>query len=161
MATVTGSVRFSLTATQAAPTGYTGGDVASVTIDTAITSGTGANQADLLYSGTTSVTGSGNVDVDIRALTSPAGAALSSMVEIVEYVIEWPSSATGALTVTPSASNGLTSLGLGHSLMPGAKVIFHSPAAASFAVDATHKSLNLANGGATASATITILGRSA
>ena len=55
MATIAGFVRANIKATQAAPTGYSGGDVAEVTIDDAITSGTGANQADLLYTVSTNV----------------------------------------------------------------------------------------------------------
>lgn len=161
MATITGFVRANIKATQAAPTGYSGGDVAEVTIDDAITSGTGANQADLLYTGATSVTGSSSVDVDLRALTSSAGAALTSLTEIVLFVLQWPSTATGSLTITPSGSNGLGALGSSIIVPPGGKAIFYCPPAAAYPVDSTHKSLNLANAGATISATITLLGRSA
>lgn len=161
MATITGNARVNIKAVQAAPTGYSGGDVAEFVIDDAITSGTGANQADLLYTGATSVTGSGSVDVDVRALTSPAGAALTGLAEIVLFIVSWPSSATGSLTITPSGSNGLGALGSSIIVPPGGKAIFYCPPAAAYPVDSTHKSLNLANAGATISATITLLGRSA
>ena len=44
---------------------------------------------------------------------------------------------------------------------PGGKLINFCPSAAAYAVGASTKSLNFANAGATASATITLLGRSA
>ena len=160
MATITGNIGINVRLVQAAPTGYSGGDVASVSLDAPISSGTNANQGDLLYSGTTSVTGASSVDLDLRAVTSPAGAALSGLVEIVAIVIEWPSSATASLLITPSASNGVTSVG-SPSLVPGGKLVMYCSTPVGYAIDATHKSLNLANAGTTALATITLLGRSA
>lgn len=161
MATVNGKVNIEIEATQAAPTGYTGGDVATVSIALRLSSGTGLNQADLLYSGTTSVTGSGSVDIDLRALTSPAGAALTGLTEIACIVVQWPSTAAGALTITPSASNGLVSLGASMIAQPGATIINLCPSALAYSVGASTKSLNFANAGATALATVTIFGRSA
>ena len=161
MATITGSVGINVRLVQAAPTGYSGGDVASVSVDALISSGTGLNQGDLLYSGATSITGSGSVDIDLRALTSPTGAALTGLHEIACIIVEWPSSAAAALTITPSASNGLVSLGASMILQPGGKLINFCPSAAAYSVGASTKSLNFATAGATASATITMLGRSA
>ena len=98
MATITGSVGINVRLVQAAPTGYSGGDVASVSVDALISSGTGLNQGDLLYSGATSITGSGSVDIDLRALTSPTGAALTGLHEIACIIVEWPSSAAAAMS---------------------------------------------------------------
>ena len=128
------------------------------------TSGTGDNQADLVGQKVQTVNASGNVDVDLRAITDANGDALNGA-ELAALIIEVPVDASGAITVERSSTNGVPFLNGttdGLVLNAGARMILVFPEDGGPAMSASAKDINLANAGASnTDVTITTYQRSA
>lgn len=141
---------------------------AAAIIDTHLVwgTGTGDDQYDKLHHGTNEVAASSNEDVDITALTDSKGAAINP-VEVCGFIVTADPDNGDNLEFKAAASNGWTALFGGTTdsfkVAPGATVALHAPKDGSYAVSGTNKVFNVANadGGAAASYTLTILGRSA
>lgn len=127
-------------------------------------SGTGDNQADLAGQKVVTVTGSANVDTDIRAITGPDGDALNG-VELAALIVDVPSTAGGNISLKVAASNGVAILsGTTDSitLQPGAKLVILFPEDGGPTLGASARLINLANAdSADTVVTVTTLQRSA
>jgi hypothetical protein len=135
---------------------------------TALTSGTGANQADLMWSDTRTLSASANEDLDLAAVLASVFGATLTFAEIVGVFIKASSGNTNAVRVTRPASNGFplfVAAGDGVDIGPGGFFSRFAPDAAGIgAVTAgTGDLINVANGGGSTPVTyeIVILGRSA
>lgn len=152
--------RLELRSTAAPPGDYQGGAVVERLVDLLLGSGTGANQADVLYSDYRALA-STNEDLDLKTITDAFGVALA-LVEVVAIMIEAPSTNSGNIILEPGASNGWAAMfGVaGLVLLPGASALITCPGAAAYAVGASTKVLNVENTG-TGGYTLTIVGRTA
>ena len=133
----------------AAPRG--GAGLARVDVDTIYPSGTAAGQADLATVVSLTVAGSGNVDWDARAALQLSSQSACNGAELAYLRIAVPSTASGNVTVKVSASNGLDILNGstdGIVIRAGGVVVFNYLAAVGPAMDASNKSINIANAGA-------------
>lgn len=143
---------------------YSGHGVAEFAYSAEWTSGTGDNQADLVGQKVQTVNASGNVDVDLRAITDANGDALNGA-ELAALIIEVPVDASGAITVERSNTNGVPFLNGttdGLVLNAGARLILVFPEDGGPAMSASAKDINLANAGASnTDITITTYQRSA
>ena len=127
-------------------------------------SGTNDNQADLAGQAVVTVTGSGNVDTDLRAITGPDGDALNG-VELAALIVDVPSTAGGNISLKVAASNGVAILsGTTDSitLQPGAKCVLLFPEDGGPTLGASARLINLANADAAdTDVTVTTIQRSA
>ncbi len=159
-------VTIKVLAVQSAETGYASGSSAKLDVKQALTSGTTANKADLKHSSIRSIAGSGNEDVDMRALEDGQGNVLTTLTEVVVFAIKAAAANGGALRVKPSASSGWAALLSGSSnyliVQPGATLILVCPADGKYAVGSSTKSINVENTDASAASyELLIVGRSA
>lgn len=160
------NINFVLRGSQSPSSPVSGELTALTTFEGLLSSGTSANQADLASKTTQSITGSGNSDIDLLALTDVFGDAMSSLTEVVGVVLESAAGNGDVLSVKPASSNGWTALLADASdiikLQPGARLILWSPADGGYPVSGTNKAINVANADASdATLTITLIGRSA
>ena len=134
----------------------------------ALTSGTGANQADLVFSDTRTLAASATEDLDLAAVLSSVFGATITMAEIIGIFIKASSSNTNNVNVTRPAANGvpwLLAASDGFAIPPGGFAAFFAPAAAGLATvtAGTGDLITITNSGAGTGVTydIVILGRSA
>ena len=143
---------------------YSGHGVAEFAYSAEWTSGTGDNQADLVGQKVQTVNASSNVDGDLRAITDANGDALNGA-ELAALIIEVPVTASGAITVERSSSNGVPFLSGstdGLVLNAGARLLLVFPEDGGPAMSGGAKDINLANAGASnTDVTITTYQRSA
>lgn len=149
------------------PAAPVGGQLeALTTFEQALVNGTTANTADLVHKSTQTIAGSGNSDIDLRALEDVFGDAMSTLTEVVALVLEADADNGATLSIKPSASNGWTALLADATdilkLAPGGKFVLLAPGDGLYTVGASNKSINVANSdGSSAGLTITLIGRSA
>ena len=96
------------------------------------------------------VSATGNVNVDLRAITDANGDALNGA-ELAALIIEVPVSASGAITLKRASSNGVPFLNGttdGLALNAGSRLILVFPEDGGPAMSASAKDINLANAGA-------------
>lgn len=167
MATITGNARETLTVYQEPNTDFIGRLGAQIDTSIRISTGTGANQANLMHHDEdNALAGVTAEDIDLTALTDPYGAALSSLVEVCYFRLEWSASNAGNAEIKASAANGWSSVFKDPTdtiiLLPGASMKLECWAAAAYTVGAANKSINVNNLGATAAAyKLTVIGRNA
>lgn len=143
------------------------GQVSALTeFDLSLSAGTTANKADLAHKSSQTIAGSGNSDIDLRALEDVLGDVMTTLTDVVALVLESPAANGDALSIKPASSNGWTALLADASdiitLKPGARVILYAPADGAYPVSAMSKAINVANADASdATLTLTIIGRSA
>lgn len=134
-----------------------------------LSSGTGANQADKIYSTTVTLAGSATSDLDLAgALTDALGSALTfARIKLVGVFAAAANNASNLMQVTRPSANGVPlflAAGDGIALRPGACFIWHSPEATGVAVTAgTGDLLTFTNGAGTntISADVVVIGASA
>jgi hypothetical protein len=133
-----------------------------------LTTGTGANQADKLYTASITLSASSGQDIDLAGvLTDPFGGALT-MVKLKAVAIRASTANTNNVNISRPASNGVPwflAASDGISLGPGGIFLFVNPGASGIATvtPATGDLLRVDNSGAGTSVTfdIVILGTSA
>jgi len=110
------------------------------------------------------VAGSGNVDLDLRAIEGPDGDALNG-VELAGLIIEVPAAASGNISVKVASANGVDFLdGTTDSvvLRPGGVMCLLYPRDGGPTLGASDRLINLANaGGSSTTVTVTTIQRSA
>lgn len=124
-------------------------------------SGTGADQADLVWSDSRTVAASATDSLDLAgALTSAFGASLT-FAKVKLIAVKAAAGNTNSVVVTRPASNGVplfTAAGDSMPLLPGASVVWCSPNAAGVAVTAgTGDLLDIVNSAAGTSVSYDIL----
>lgn len=143
---------------------YSGNGVAQLAYDSEWTSGTGDNQADLAGQLVQAVPGSGNVNVDLRAIADANGDALNGA-ELAALLIEVPVTSSGSVSVARSAANGapiLDGTTDAIDLNPGGMLVLIYPEDGGPALSASAKDILVSNaGGSSVDVTITTLQRSA
>lgn len=143
---------------------YQGRGVSSVDFRQRWTDGTGNNEADLHGQVEQAVAGSGNVDLDLRAIEGPDGDALNG-VELAGLIIEVPADASGNISVKVASANGVDFLdGTTDSvvLRPGGVMVLLYPRDGGPTLGASDRLINLANaGGSSTTVTVTTIQRSA
>ena len=166
MATWAATYKRSLSANQTPAGDYDGGATAASSTDLQLGSGTTSYAFNKLFRDVRAL-GTTNEDVDLRAMTDAFGTTLT-FVEVRYFEISCPSSNATVFQVKPSAANGWAGANAPWqdasdiiNVYPGCRVIFEMFADGMYLMDATHKSINVANAGATGSYTIILLGTSA
>lgn len=143
---------------------YGGRGAAELQYRAAWSSGTTDNKADLAGQASTVVAGSGNVDLDLRAIVGPDGDALNGA-ELALLYIKVPDAASGNISVKVAAANGADIFdGTTDSavLRPGGLFILGYPKDGGPALDASNRLINLANaGGSDTTVEVLVLQRSA
>ncbi len=158
MATTIGTSSYRLSVKSPRSSPFTGSDGPAVDSVVPISTGTGANQANLIGVHEFTVAASGNTDIDLRAdVKDQDDSALSTLDVPCEIYLKSTGNAAGVVNVTPSASNGLDILGNDIELNDGQECIRRNYATGGLGtVDASNKSLNFANADGTNAATIRI-----
>lgn len=160
----TTSIGIALRASSTLDAPYLGRGVSEVDYRARWVNGTANDQADLHGQVDTAVAGSGNVDLDLRAIEGPDGDALNG-VELAGLIIEVPSGASGNISVKVAAANGVDFLdGTTDSvvLRPGSVMVLLYPRDGGPTLGASDRLINLANaGGTSTTVTVTTIQRSA
>lgn len=123
--------------------------------------GTGANQADLMYTSTLTIASGATEDIDLTSALSPFGAALAAA-EVVEIFIASASANTTNLTVGGSSQDfaGLPD----QTVTPGGQIYMRNPSASGLGAvtDGSSDTIRLVNAsGASASVDVYVSARSA
>ena len=131
-------------------------------------SGTGANQADRLFTDTRTLAASANEDLDLAGVLLDAFGSAITFVRIKALLVKAASGNTNNVKVKPAAANGwlgpFNAAADTVSVKPGGTALFVAPDATAWPVTAaTADLLNIANSGAGSSVTydIVIVGASA
>lgn len=130
--------------------------------------GTSANQADIVYTASDSVTASGTDNIDLAGSLSDAFGNTLTYVEIVGLVVVNKNTTSGdTIDVTPGASNGISTI-LGGTdptieVGPGGVLVLFSPVDGYGVTAGTHDILSITETGGANAVTydIYILGRTA
>jgi len=166
--TLTTSITMNITATNAkVPVLSSPTDPLEYTKRVDLTSGTGANQADLIYHGQRTLAASATEDLDLAGgLTDQFGNTLT-MARVKEVIVVTSSANTNNVNVTRPAANGVPiflAAGDGMPVMPGGTFRWSSPTATGIAVTAgTGDLLTFTNSAGSTSVTydVFIIGASA
>jgi hypothetical protein len=121
----------------------------SVTKRTNLATGTGANQADLVFTDTRTIAASGTEDLDLAgSLTGPLGGTLT-FVKLKALLIRAAAGNTNAVRVTRPAANGVPlflAVSDGLDVLPGGQFLWVAPGAATVTVTpATGDLITVAN----------------
>ncbi len=132
-----------------------------------LTSGTGANQADLVFSDTRTIAASGTEDLDLAgSLSAPMGGTLT-FVKLKALMIVAATGNTNAVRLSRPASNGVPlflAASDGIDILPGGAFLWAAPNAAAVTVTAgTGDLLTVANSssGSAVSYNVVVIGTSA
>lgn len=143
-------------------------DPLSYTKRTTLTSGTGANQADMLWHDTRTVTASSNEDLDLAGVLVNALGDTQTFARVKVLMVSAAAANTNTVNVTSKATNGVPglflALGDGIVVRPGGMFLWTaSDATGAVVTAATGDLLNVANSGAGSSVTydVVIIGASA
>jgi hypothetical protein len=132
-----------------------------------LTSGTGANQADKIFSDRRTLSASANEDLDLAGSLGGLLGGTVVFAEIIAVLVSAAAGNTNSVIVTRPAANGaplFVAAGDGITLLPGATFAWFMSAATAVAVTAgTGDLINFANSGAGTSVEydVMIVGRSA
>jgi hypothetical protein len=132
-----------------------------------LSSGTGANSADLMFSDQRTIAASSNEDLDLAGSLADAFGATLAFVELRAVMISAASGNTNNVKITEPASNGVPlfiAAGDGISVPPGGVFLWACPADGKVAVTAsTGDLINIANSSSGSSVTydVIIIGTSA
>ena len=140
---------------------YSGNGVAEFSYSAEWTSGTGDNQADIVAKVVQTVAATGNVDLDLRAMTDANGDATNGA-ELAALIVEIPVTASGTVTVKKSSATILSGATNGIPLNAGGRMLLIYPEDGGPALSGSAKAINLANAGASnVDVTVTAYFRSA
>lgn len=152
MSTVAGSFTISTTITNTPiatpPTGTSVSSVSSITGQTNYGTGTGANQANRVYSDQFDVATASPVTVNLRSLENPFGEAVV-LASVKSILIENTGGTTGILTVTTDGADGWDAA-IGSTLVipNGGRVALSLPTAGGWVVGASARELVFSASGA-------------
>lgn len=169
MATVIGTSHYKLSVKSPRSAPYPGSDGPEIDSVISVQTGTSANQANLLGGVEFTIAASGTATKDLLAdFLDPNGAALSSLVEVVEIYITVSGNTAGSVEITQAASNAWAGLLDGATdnivLGDGDQFIKRNwDAGGIAAVSASLKDIKFTNGDASNTVTITcwVVGRNA
>jgi hypothetical protein len=139
----------------------------STRVNKVLTSGTGANQADLVFSDTRTLAASANEDLDLAGALSSAFGSTLTFAKVKLVYIAAASGNTNSVRVTRPASNGVPlflAASDGLDVRPGGVFLWMAPDATAVTVTAgTGDLINVANSSSGTSVTydVVILGTSA
>jgi hypothetical protein len=138
----------------------------SLTNDIALTSGTGANQADRVFTDQRTLAASGTEDLDLAAVLSDAFGATITFAKIKAVIIKAAAGNTNDVQLTRPASNGVPlflAAGDGIAIKPGGAFVWVAPGTGITVTAGTGDLLTLTNsaGGTGVTYDIVIVGTSA
>lgn len=126
-----------------------------------LATGTGADQADLLFHDQRTITASNNEDLDLAGSLSDAFGATLTFVELKAIVVKAASGNTNNVDVSQPVSNGVPGVfvaaGDGVSIKPGGVFVWVAPVTGATVTAATGDLINFANSGAGTSVTYDVI----